>query len=72
MMDREKQEALADAIIARRAAADNLRATLPLIDAALRKLANKKSYSLTLDLKRIAGELREVVEALEDEENDPV
>lgn len=61
----------AEAIIARRAAADMLLSALQQMEKADKKLSYNKSDDIRFELKRITGDLREVMETLQDPEYDP-
>lgn len=67
----QRKEDKMDAITARRAAAENLRVASVQVDAAIRKLAYNKSNPELFELKKMASEIQENIEMLEDPENDP-
>ncbi|SFJ64590.1 hypothetical protein SAMN02799624_05351 [Paenibacillus sp. UNC496MF] len=64
---RDRQEA----IEARRRAANVLASAKSLIDDAKKRLKYNKSYTIEIELTRIAGDLQEQIEILNDPEYDP-
>jgi len=71
LSDEQRRKDRADAIIARRSAADMLYDALQLMEKANKKLAYNKSEDVRFELKRVTGELRELVDTLRDPEYDP-